>query len=409
MLDQVPFVRPRVALVYGDAGAAGHVRAAVAEHVQIVYSTLAAEFDAARLEDSRATAALLNLDSCDWLDAVETRLHAAGVAVVYNDPEISRTLQGWEQARWLRHLTAKLSGSTDFDPPRPVPATVPLPDVEPAAPEVVDARAAQPPEMATPVVSEAPVGAPAEVMEQPLSLAEIASMTVSFNAAPDEPMVMQAAPADLPLAPDDQQQSGDVVEAAVTDVESAAPAPAPLADAAPVAAEDDGPLDVDTEALSALIDARLAEAEGHAPADAPQVWRVAHGGVVSAVNLVPVAEPETAQANQDGPAASVQPPAAPVDDSELMQGLPAIDDWQLVDPDAAAPPAVASGEKQARTEPVVSVDFAGLELVPMEPVVQVELHTEPIERWMHVENHDAQVADKNDKQPAAPDASGGRA
>lgn len=404
MLDQVPFVRPRVALVYGDAGAAGHVREAVAEHVQIVYSTSAAEFDAARLEDSRATAALLNLDSCDWLDAVETWLHAAGVAVVYNDPEISRTLRGWEQARWLRHLTAKLSGSTDFDPPRPVPAAVPPPDVEPAAPEVADARAAQPPETATPVVSETPVGAPAEVMEQPLSLAEIASMTVNFNAVPEEPVVMQAAPAvDLPLASDGRQQFGDVVEAVVTGIESAAS----MADAAPVAAEDDGPLDVDTEALSALIDARLAEAEGHAPADAPQVWRVAHGGAVSAVDLAPVAEPDTAQANQDAPAAIVQPPAPPVDDSELMQGLPAIDDWQLVDRDAPLEPA-ASGEQEAGTEPVLAIDFAGLELVPMEPLVQVELHAEPIERRMYVENHDAQVADKN-KQPAVPDANGGRA
>lgn len=388
MLDQVPFVRPRVALVYGDADAAGHVREAVAEHVQIVYSTSAAEFDAARLTDSRATAALLNLDSCDWLDAVESRLHAAGVAVVYNDPEISLTLQGWEQARWLRHLTAKLSGSTDFDPPRPVvPTAVSPPDVESAAPEAIDARAAQPADMVMPVDGETPAGAPAEVMEQPLSLAEIASMTVNFSAVPEEPAVMQAA------------------TAAVADVEPAAPTPAPMADAAPVAAGGDGPLDVDTEALSALIDARLAEAEDHAPGDAPQVWRVAHGGAVSAVDLVPTAEPDVAQTDQDAPAAIAQSPGLPVDDSELMQGLPAIGDWQLVDPDA---PVVASDEQKVRIEPTVSIDFAGLELVPMEPLVQVELHTEHIERWMHVENHDAQAADENN-QPAVPDANGGRA
>lgn len=406
MLDQVPFVRPRVALVYGDAGAAGHVREAVAEHVQIVYSTSAAEFDAARLEDSRATAALLNLDSCDWLDAVETWLHAAGVAVIYNDPEISRALQGWEQARWLRHLTAKLSGSTDFDPPRPVPVAAPPPDVEPAAPEVVDAPAAQPHEMAMPVVHEAPAPAPAEFIEQPLSPAEIASMTANFNAVPEVPAVMQTAPTDLQLVSDDQQQFGDAVEAVVTDAAPAAPVSMPAMDAAPAAAEDDSPLDVDTEALSALIDARLAEAEGHAPADAPQVWRVADGGAVSAVDLAPKAQPDAAQASQDAPAAIVQPPA---DDSELMQGLPAIDDWQLVDPDATAAPEIAAGEKQVRTEPSVSIDFAGLELVPMEPPVQVDLHAEPIERWMHVDNHDAQVADKNNKQPAAPDANGDRA
>jgi two-component system chemotaxis response regulator CheB/chemosensory pili system protein ChpB (putative protein-glutamate methylesterase) len=124
VLDEKLSIRPRVALVFGDPVSAGHLRDAVASHVQIVYEARAADFDASRLLDSEATAALVNLDSCDWLDAVETRLHDAGVAVVFNDPEISGRLDGWEQARWLRHLTAKLSGSNEYDPPRPATASL---------------------------------------------------------------------------------------------------------------------------------------------------------------------------------------------------------------------------------------------------------------------------------------------
>ena len=383
MLDQMRNALPRVALVYGDAGTAGHLREAVAGHVQIVYATAAAEFDAARLADSHATAALLNLDSCEWLDAVESRLHAAGVAVVYNDPEISRTLEGWEQARWLRHLTAKLSGSTDYDPPRPAPVE-PVQTAEPAAPAVAEAPEARPVAQASPANVEAPADAPAEVMEQPLSLAEIASMTVNFNAVPE--------PASVPAS---QLPSLDVAADVEPDAEPAAEAMS-IAEAAEPAG--DGALDVDTEALSALIDARLAEAEDHASGDAPQVWRVAHGGSVSAVDLPPAVEPAVATASQETPAA----PASPMDDAELMQGLPAIDDWQLVDPNAAVAPA---GKPAPRSEPEITIDFAGLELVPIETVAQVEPHVEPIERWMHVGTSEHDAA-RQHRQPATSHANG---
>lgn len=397
MLDQVPIARPRVALVYGDADVAGHLRNAVAGHVQIVYATSAAEFDAARLAESRATAALLNLDSCEWLDAVETRLHAAGVAVVYNDPEISRALQGWEQARWLRHLTAKLSGSTDFDPPRPV-------SVEPA--RVVEGPAlatgdTQPVDVAAepaplPADAEPFAAVPAAVVEQPLSPAEIASMTVNFSAIPE--------PAQVPADP---LQVADADVSAATGAEPAGAVAAPDADVPAAGLDGDGALDVDTEALSALIDARLAEAEDHASGEAPQVWRVAHGGAVSAVELSPAAEPEMDKSAHAAPDADATAQVLPMDDSELMQGLPAIDDWQLVDRDAPLAPA-APGEQKPRGEPEISIDFAGLELVPIEPVAQAEIQAEPAGRWMHAGNGDAHAAGKR-KQPAAPGAAGGHA
>ncbi|MES2402771.1 MAG: hypothetical protein V4567_00360, partial [Pseudomonadota bacterium] len=171
MLDQKIPARPRVALVFGDADSASHLRDAVASQVEIVYETAAADFDVARVTGAQATAALVNLDDCDSLDSVEARLQDTGVAVVFNDPEISSKLEGWAQARWLRHLTAKLSGSSDFDPPRPI--------VAPAAPVIAEAVSAAEglPENATPAAAEA-----LRVVERPLSPAEIESMTADFGA-----------------------------------------------------------------------------------------------------------------------------------------------------------------------------------------------------------------------------------
>ena len=145
----MPSARPRVALVFGDAASAAHLRDAVAGHAEIVYDTPASEFDAARLVESQARAALVNLDGCDWLDSVEARLRETGVAVVFNDPEISRGLEGWAQARWLRHLTAKLRGSSDYDPPRPAASVAvsaaDMPDRETAALPMGEPAAAERP------------------------------------------------------------------------------------------------------------------------------------------------------------------------------------------------------------------------------------------------------------------------
>jgi hypothetical protein len=81
--------RPRVALIFGDAAAVKHLRDAVAGQVDLVYDAQAADFDAAKLVDSHARAALVNLDSFEWLDTIGAQLSKAGVAVVFNDPEIS--------------------------------------------------------------------------------------------------------------------------------------------------------------------------------------------------------------------------------------------------------------------------------------------------------------------------------
>lgn len=416
MFDRMLPARPRVALVFGDAGSAGHLRDAVASHVEIVYETSATEFDASRLAGSQATAALVNLDNCDWLDAIEARLNEAGIVVVFNDPEISHGLQGWEQARWLRHLTAKLSGNTDYDPPRPAADEASQQHVQ------VDGEPARAPAV-LPAVDESAMA------ERPLSPAEIESMTVDFVAVQGPSMAAAIHDDVAPAA-----SAGTAAETAVGEEASATaivpePEPEPQVEfststlhevdvpgealsrptQAGVDPEDAAALDVDTEALSAMIDARLAEPEVQASPESPEVWRVLEGATVPAADIAPAdpdppAVPDPAYLRT---AEGTTPKSPQVDDSDVLSALPPLDDWQLVDPEAPIPQA-AGPKREKRPEPSISLDFPGLELVPLETVAAVEVHPEPVGRWMGVADGVKAGADKA-RQAATSESNGGRA
>ncbi|HEY8230282.1 MAG TPA: hypothetical protein VIG31_07510 [Rhodanobacteraceae bacterium] len=405
MLDQKIPARPRVALVFADADSAGHLRDAVSSHVEIVYETSAADFDVSRVAGSQATAALVNLDDCESLDAVETRLQEAGVAVVFNDPEISSKLDGWAQARWLRHLTAKLSGNSDFDPPRPL-VTQTAPGVGVAAPEAQSSTGAG---------SIAPLSAldAPRLVERPLSPAEIESMTADFVAVQElqtSPADIHEAAARMPLAADVDDRESPVPVTAEAETEIETPPSLAAADAMDVAIAVPNPdnehgdhdtLDIDTEALSAMIDARLAAAEGEPVPKSPEVWREVEGGNVSAIELPPI-EPEPIAVASTVASQS----AMPIDDADVLKALPSLDDWQLVDPEApVAPVPVAKHDEE--TSPALSIDFAGLELVPMETVATVELNSEPAERWMHVGDNKSGAGGK--QKLATADSRGGHA
>jgi two-component system chemotaxis response regulator CheB/chemosensory pili system protein ChpB (putative protein-glutamate methylesterase) len=402
--DQKIPARPRVALVFADPDSAGHLRDAVSNHVDIVYETSAADFDVSRVAGSQATAALVNLDDCESLDAVETRLQEAGVAVVFNDPEISGKLDGWAQARWLRHLTAKLSGNSDFDPPRPAtPQAAPVIAV-PEAQSSTETGSAS-----TSGTSDAP-----RLVERPLSPAEIESMTADFVAV-QEPQVSPAnfdeAAAAMSLAADVGNTESATPVAAQIEPEVETETPPVVVDAmdGAIAAPNPGnehgdhdTLDIDTEALSAMIDARLAAAEGEPVPESPEVWREVEGGNVSAVEL-PSIEPEpiavaSAVASQS---------AVPIDDADVLKALPSLDDWQLVDPEAPAAPAPPVAKRDEPVAPALSIDFAGLELVPVETVVAVQSNSEPVERWMHVSDDKGNAGGK--ERSATPDSKGGHA
>lgn len=398
--------RPRVALVYGDAARADHLREALDARVDVVYSSTAAGFDVRRLADLKVTAVVVNLDGGDWLEPLADRLEAAGVPVVFNDPAISRTLDGWARARWLRHLTAKLTGSGDCDPPRLGASmtgtdtagtiVVSAPEVVPVAAEGSGSRADG--RETVPAVADGPAaGGEAE------PLAEIAAATPQgTNESTAAAARVEPGPAAMVLAKDvegEMTQSGEggpdtgreaqqtpassEPAARGTDAPTGAGAAAPGSDLAAQSLE----LDPDTAALSAMIDSQLADSVARVPTGSPEVWRVAQGGAVSAVELATLDAPgdETTAEPTDRQAAATEsrrahPVSKPVDEVEVLKGLPALDDWQLVDPGEPTPadPAVAATDQRPRT----SIDIAGLELVPMEEAAAVDHHNDPIEHWM---------------------------
>lgn len=139
--------------------------------------------------------------------------------------------------------------------------------------------------------------------------------------------------------------------------------------------EAEAALDVDTEALSAMIDARLAAPQS--AESSPEVWREVSGGALPSRQSDDVPEIEAAPAEKSAPAPVAE---AVNDDVDVLASLPSLDDWALVDHDAVPAAAVNRGAQKS-PEPVLPDAFAGLELVPMETVAPLRVDADPIERW----------------------------
>lgn len=137
-----------VALLSQTPERGAHLREALRSlGAPVVYETSTHDLDRTALERSHANVVVVNLDSQGdpQLDDLTGLLTDTRYRVVFNDAEVSSTLSGWDQARWARHLAAKVLGQADIDPPRPADAqAVPSPwsDAIPdAAPEAADAAA----------------------------------------------------------------------------------------------------------------------------------------------------------------------------------------------------------------------------------------------------------------------------
>lgn len=121
-----------------------HLRAALdALGAAVAYESVADTFDRGALERSGASVVIVNLDDGDnsEFDAVYDLLDDDRYRVLINDGGVSSALSGWDQARWMRHLGAKIFGNADIHPPRPadaqpVPQEFPL-DGPLVAPDVV--------------------------------------------------------------------------------------------------------------------------------------------------------------------------------------------------------------------------------------------------------------------------------
>lgn len=147
-----------VALLYQTSQFETHLKEALNElGADVVYEAATAGIDRDALENSGARVVIVNLDPEieSHLDEVYDLLDDARYNVVFNDGTVSSALSGWDQARWARHLAAKMLGRPDVDPPRPVNAEAPrspaqrvaerIPDVELVIPAPYETAAATSP------------------------------------------------------------------------------------------------------------------------------------------------------------------------------------------------------------------------------------------------------------------------
>jgi two-component system chemotaxis response regulator CheB/chemosensory pili system protein ChpB (putative protein-glutamate methylesterase) len=139
-----------VALLYQTSQLEGHLKDALNElGAAVVYEALTAEMDRDALEGSGAHVVIVNLDPEieSHLDEVYDLLDDERYNVVFNDAQVSSSLSGWEQARWSRHLAAKIMGRPEVaDPPRPAGAEAPPSPAQKIARSIPDVPVQPPPQ-----------------------------------------------------------------------------------------------------------------------------------------------------------------------------------------------------------------------------------------------------------------------
>jgi chemosensory pili system protein ChpB (putative protein-glutamate methylesterase) len=133
-----------VALFFDDAELGSHLRNALSEHgARIAHEGPLGTFNEVALRDAGVDVLVVNLDEAvdeGTLDRIYGLVKSGQTPVVFNDAQASRQLDGWDRARWARHLAAKALNIDTIDPPRPDNAR------EVNAPEVVEEVAEAPQE-----------------------------------------------------------------------------------------------------------------------------------------------------------------------------------------------------------------------------------------------------------------------
>ncbi len=113
---------PGVVLLFEDADLSAHLRKALIDAgARIVHEGPASEASRENPAVTGADVIVVNLDDRAeaYLDSLYEIIDEGRQRLVFNDAEASSGLSGWDQARWARHLAAKLMDAHDVDPPRP--------------------------------------------------------------------------------------------------------------------------------------------------------------------------------------------------------------------------------------------------------------------------------------------------
>jgi len=150
---------PAVALLFDDAELGAHLREALRERgARIVHEGALGTLSRDVIHGTGAQVVVVNLDdhAADELDRLYDVIDGDHPRVVFNDAQASRGLDGWDRARWARHLAVKVLAEGDVDPPRPADALA----VETPVPHEA--------------VAVAPVATVAEVFAEPVAEPEAA-------------------------------------------------------------------------------------------------------------------------------------------------------------------------------------------------------------------------------------------
>jgi len=201
--SQAVFATVPVALLYQGGNLGGHLKDALRDlGADIVYESQASDIDRDALEGCGARIVVFNLDSDSdaQIDHVYDVLDEGDYEVVFNDANASAQLAGTDQARWARHLAAKILNKPEIAvPARPVWAeSVPMRAKKAAAPVAPASRpiarqaASAAPTIAPPAAFEAPESAPRAAPA--IMLEEL----VSSDAAPPAP-ASEAPTLELPV------------------------------------------------------------------------------------------------------------------------------------------------------------------------------------------------------------------
>jgi two-component system chemotaxis response regulator CheB/chemosensory pili system protein ChpB (putative protein-glutamate methylesterase) len=355
--------RTAVALLFDDAELGGQLRAALSERgARIVHEGALADLDPARLAAAGASVVVVNLDDAAddaALDSLYGMIDGDRPRVVFNDAQASRGLDGWDRARWARHLAVKVLAAGDVDPPRPEHARA----VD--APAAAAAPAADLPLPAGGPVAAAAVGAVA--VAEPVDVAvadDVPAMDIVHDDVDPQQATAEsetlAAELEALLAADEQHEldEPDGADAGLKfDADAELP---PLYDGDfGAAAADDAEAGAAVDAAASPMDSDEVPPAAEPPAAPAPPFQTDHLSLVANDDDAPL---EAASAR-----AGVTPPAAPA--------------WALLDDDApvADAPAARHDPGDFGIEKVSAADFlapeaeAGHDESPIEPGLSLEL------------------------------------
>ncbi|HEY7871300.1 MAG TPA: chemotaxis protein CheB [Rudaea sp.] len=349
-----------VALLYQAGQLGSHLKNALGElGAAVVYEAPPASVDRDALENSGARVVIVNLDadSDNYIDALYDVLDAGDYEVVFNDAQVSSNLQGWDQARWVRHLGSKiLRKPENVEPPRP-------PGAEPVPTPVQKSASFVP-------IAERPGPAPVAPAAPPPVVAEVPASERPTVKMPLPPELL-AQPAPIQPPPQETAAGVDVAELAefakLLDAPAAEAVPAPATTTTPTPIPELGDFAAELDALFAAADTKSAaepEPQATAKPSTNDEFDIALPAdfdlALDEAAPIPTVELDALDIPVDAVAAPTSSQSRPVD--ELHDEFPAI--FDQLDVAASAVPEAKDAEFKPAERP--AAEPASEPLLPLE-------------------------------------------